>query len=302
MQWLFLVAAAWPVAGAVAQAPPATDVYLVSLTRAAGALTFGTPVNLTHRPGFDNQPFFTPDGRTVLYTVVRDGGPNGTTQADIFRIDLRSRRSSPVTETPESEYSATVMPGGREFSVIRVEPDSTQRLWAFPLDGKGSPRVLLERVKPVGYQAWLDDRTVGVFVLGSPPTLQVADLITGDARILLPSIGRALHRIPGRRTLSVTHQVADSVWWVTEVDPESGKTTPLIRMLPGAEFYAWLPDGSLLSAQGNSLFRAIPTAAGGNRLPDWTRVATFDQVKTITRLAVSPKGDRLAFVAEDGKP
>ena len=310
MRGWFLAAVAWPVAGLVAQAPPGTDVYLASLKRSGGSVSIGTPVNLTHRPGYDNQPFFAPDGRSIFYTVVRPGGPNGTTQADIFRLDLATRNSTPVIETPESEYSATLMPGGREISVIRVERDSTQRLWAFPLDGKGAPRLLLERVKPVGYQAWLDEKTVGVFVLGSPATLQVADLATGNARILLPGIGRALHRIPGRRALSVPQQVADSVWWVMEVDPATAKATPLVKLLPGAEYYVWLPDGSLLSAQGNAIFRAIPRAGAANgsragaaiRSPAWTRVAIFDHLKTITRLAVNAGGDRLAFVAEDGPP
>lgn len=297
MRWLVLAALAATAAPAVGQAPPNSDVYLVSFTGSGAGLRFGTPVNLTRRAGFDNQPYFTPDGRSLYYTSVREGGPKGTTQADIYRIDLKTKTAVAMTRTPESEYSATPMPGGREVAVIRVEVDSTQRLWAFPAEGNGDPRLLLERIKPVGYQAWLDAGAVGVFVLGSPPTLQVADLATGTARVLLPSIGRSLHRIPGRRTISVNHQVADSLWSIVEVDPVSAARTHLAPMPAGSDFYAWLPDRTLLASSGGSLYWTRPGPAAA-----WTRVATFDGFTSITRLAVSPDGKSLAFVAEDGHP
>ena len=281
-------------ATALAQTPPGTDVYLSAVRFAGGRPSFAAPKNLTARPGYDNQPAFTPDGRTLLYTSVRPGGPGGSTQADIHRIELAGGSARPVTATPESEYSATVLASGREISVIRVEPDSTQRLWAFSLDGAAPPRLLLERVKPVGYQAWLDPSTVGVFVLGSPATLQVADLATGKSRILLSGIGRAIHRIPGRRAISITQLVAENVWWIVEVDPVSAATRPIARMPEGAEYYIWLPDRSLLSAKGNSLYRLVP-----GRDTAWTAVHTFEGLGSISRLALSPKGDRLAFVVED---
>src|SRR5258705_436310 len=125
---LALVAAA--LAGA--QAPPGTDIFLADL-RARGAgdrVEVGPPVNATHRTGYDNQPFFTPDGRSFLYTSVTDG------QADIWRYDIAAGRSVQLTKTtPESEYSATPLPAGSGFSVVRVEADSTQRLWRFDWAG-----------------------------------------------------------------------------------------------------------------------------------------------------------------------
>ena len=45
---------------ALAQA--GTDIYLVDLTRDDN-VRFGTPVNVTNRAGYDNQPSFTPDGQ-----------------------------------------------------------------------------------------------------------------------------------------------------------------------------------------------------------------------------------------------
>ncbi len=296
MRWWLLAAAPIGLAAVLpAQVPPGTDVFVVPIAIRGASVTLGTVTNLTRRPGYDNQPSFSPDGKLLYYTVVGDGGPNGTTQADIFRADLATGRSDPFTTTPESEYSATVTPAGRDISVIRVELDSTQRLWAFPLSG-GNPRVLAERTKPVGYQTWLDQTTVGAFVLGSPATLQILDLATGDARILLSNIGRALQRVPGRRAVTVTQRVSVSEWWIVEVDAATGAAAPMVRMAEGADYFVWLPDGSLLSAAGSSLLRYRPKTDTG-----WRVVANVPGVTVISRLAVSPKGDRLAFVAEDPK-
>src|SRR5262249_33319458 len=107
-----------------------TDIYLAPLSIQNGRPVIGAPVNLTNRPGYDNQPSFKPDSRSILYTSTREDGPS-----DIYRVDIASKAITRVTATPESEYSATVMPGGKRFSVIRVEHDSTQRLWSFALDG-----------------------------------------------------------------------------------------------------------------------------------------------------------------------
>lgn len=278
-----------------AQGPPGTDVFIAPLSVRGATVTVGTATNLTRRAGYDNQPAFSPDGRQLYYTVVREGGPKGTTQADIFRVDLPTGRSEAFIATPESEYSATVTPGGRDVAVIRVEIDSTQRLWAFPLGG-GSPRVLAERTKPVGYQTWLDQNTVGVFVLGSPATLQVVDLLTGEAKILLSNIGRAVQRVPGRRAISVTQRISETAWWIVEVDVATAAATPIVAMPEKADYFVWLGDGSLLSAAGSNFLRYRPKIDKA-----WQVVGTAAGVTSISRLAVSPKGDRVAFVAEDAK-
>src|SRR6185503_5120037 len=109
--------------------PASTDIYLASLSTRQGRLVVGAPVNVTRRPGYDNQPTFTRDGQALLYTVIASDG-----QADIYRYDLRTKTSRRVTSTPESEYSPTVYSDGTRFSVVRVEADSTQRLWSFQLD------------------------------------------------------------------------------------------------------------------------------------------------------------------------
>src|SRR5690349_23137595 len=112
-----------PAAAPKAQAsPPSTDIYLLPLQVTGMGIHVGTPVNITNRPGYDNQPSFTPDSRAILFTSVR-----ADAQSDIYRYDMAMKATTRVTSTPESEYSATVYGDGTRFSVIRVERDSTQR-------------------------------------------------------------------------------------------------------------------------------------------------------------------------------
>jgi hypothetical protein len=274
------------------QSPPATDVYVADLHVRSGRVAIGAPVNATHRPGYDNQPFFAPDGRSVLYTSVAGG------QADIWRYDIAAGRSVPLTTTPESEYSATPLPDGSGFSAVRVEADSTQRLWRFDWDG-GHPTLILPGVKPVGYHAWGDATTVALFVLGQPATLQIDDLRTGTATVVASDIGRGLQRVPRRPAISFVQKGADSVWAVTAVDLATRQIHPLVRTLPGVDQYTWTPEGILLMAKGSKLYQWSPA-----RGADWEEVADFTALglENITRLAVSRQGDHLALVAADHAP
>ncbi len=273
---------------AAAEAPPGTDIFLAEIIE-QGPLpqVTGEPRNLTRRAGYDNQPSFTPDGSAILYTSIRDG------QADIFRYDVSSATAARVTSTPESEYSPLLMPTGDAISVIRVEADSTQRLWRFPLPAGGNPQLILEDVMPVGYHAWADAGTLALFVLGEPPTLQIADTGTGTARVVAKDIGRSLHKIPRSNAISFVDKSAGEDWWIRRLDLASGAITPLVQALPGSEDYAWTPAGTLLMAQGSTLHA---WRQGG---PGWVQIADFTSagLESITRLAVSPRGDRLALVA-----
>jgi dipeptidyl aminopeptidase/acylaminoacyl peptidase len=282
-----LAAAVLSFGALTARAQGSTDIYLAPLTVQNGRVSVGAPVNLTNRPGYDNQPSFTPDSKSILFTSTHEDG-----QSDIYRIDVATKSITRVTTTAESEYSATVMPGGKRFSVIRVEHDSTQRLWSFALDGS-APKVVLERVKPVGYHAWIDAANLALFVLGSPNALVHADVRTGNADTLARRIGRSLAPLPGGGGFSFVRQQDSSAVLVAATWPGFGQRD-LVALPRGTQDIVWVSPNVVLAGSGSRL------VSWTNGTAEWATVADLDdsKMRNISRLAVSPDGRWVAIVAE----
>lgn len=270
------------------QPAPNAEVYLVPLTVRGDTVKIGVPANLTRREGYDNQPAFAPDSRSFFYTSTRGDG-----QADIYRFDLSSGLSSPILRSSvESEYSA--MPGadGKTVTVVRVEADSTQRLWQIPLDGS-APKLLFPNIKPVGYFAEANDSTWGLFVLGSPATLQLANTRTGTAQVIASDIGRSIHRIPGSRMLSFV-QKGSAPWRVMQLDPDTRRVTPLVDLPSGSEDVTWVDSTTLITGSDTRLLMWKRGTSGWQTLGD----VGFAHLRRISRLAVSPNRQWLAMVAD----
>src|SRR5262249_8730777 len=236
-----------------------------------------------------NQPFFLPDGKSFLFTSIRTGD-----QADLYRHDLQSHHDTQITNTPESEFSPTLMPDGKSISTIRVEADQTQRLWMFPLNG-GNPQLVLKDIKPVGYHVWIDSKTLGLFILGEPDTLQIADTETGTAKTVASKIGRCMKKIPGTGEMSFVSKESEKVWMIERYDPKTGQITPILETLEGSEDYAWTSAGILLMAQDAKFYFANPKKGS-----TWTQFADVSSsgAKNITRIDITTKDDKIAFVAQ----
>jgi hypothetical protein len=275
-------------AGSAAAQTPSTDIYLVPLQRAGDSWRPGPAVNATARAGYDNQPFFLADGSGFLFTSIREDR-----QADTYRYDIRSRRVSRVTSTPESEYSPTPIPHRPGwFSTVRVEADSAQRLWAFRLDGS-APELVLADVRPVGYHAWIEGGGLALFVLGSPPTVQLVSAPDSAPRIVAGEAGRAFARVDGRRSVLFSRRHAGG-YQISRLDLPSFTIRPLVQS-PKSDFFAW-HDGTLFAGDGSRILAFRP-----GRDSAWVEVGNLGTqgVADITRLAVSPDGRWMAVVGRD---
>lgn len=288
-----------------APAPPDTEIYLAALSRNNGRLIVGTAINISSNPGYDNQPFFTSDGGAILFSSARGPSPGvreSAGQTDIYRYDRATKTIARVTQTPESEYSPTVMLDGSRISVVRVEADGAQRLWSVAPSGpKIQLDLILPGVKPVGYHAWADDHTLALFVLGAngaPATLQLADTRNGEARLVASDIGRSIQRMPGdgsSRHISFVQRERTgdaTALLVKELDPATGAVTALVPAVEGSREadLAWMPDGTLLMVKDEVLYSWRRGLAG------WHEVQRLS-LRGVTRLAVSPGGDAIALVA-----
>lgn len=280
-------------ASAASQAPPSTDVYVADLSTFDGVYFLSGFKNITNRPdAYDNQPSFTADSRSVLFTSAYDDGNDG--QTEIHRYYLESDRTVRITRTPDqSEYSATAIPGDQAFSAIRVEADSLQRLWRFTMQGMDAEPVLRD-IAPVGYHAWADDaNTLILFVLGRPATLQIATVESQRGEVLDENPGRSLHKIPNRNAFSYVARVSEDEAWISEVDIGTHNITRIIRSVDAGQDHAWAPDGVVFMGSGGKLFQYNPEVDQG-----WREIADFSgQGLSLSRLAVSPDGSKIAIVA-----
>lgn len=271
---------------------PSTDIWLGVLDRSGAAPLVRDLFNATDRDGYDNQPRFGPDGNSLYYTSAVD-----STQTEAFRYVLDAGRSEQLTRTPEaSEFSPTPIPGQEAFSAIREERGK-QYLWRYDAAGAALGPVFAT-AEPVGYHAWADERVAVLFVLGDPPGLWIGDALSGTLRTVVDNPGRSIHRIPGSGDVSFVRKPADGEWWIERLDPASGDTERLVRALPGREDYAWTPQGEILMGDGTVLHLWTPDS-GWRPLADLgAGEAESAGAGDISRIAVSPDGDRIALVRE----
>ena len=145
--------------------------------------------------------------------------------------------------------------------------------------------------------AWLSASKLVTFVLGTPSTLHVIESDGSRDEIRAHDVGRALQRIPGKDAFSYAQRDSTRSLWIMMQSVSGESEQQLVRAPTDNEYHAWTPDAVLLSATAGRLVR-------WNRALDasraWLPVADLSKsgVKNVSRLAVSPDGKWLAFVAE----
>lgn len=265
---------------------PGTDIWLAPLDVAGEGVTVGPGRNVTARPGYDNQPCFLAGGGFLFSS-------GDTTGTDVFVWDA-AHGIRPVTRTPESEYSPTLLPAGSAgFCAVRVEADGAQRLWRFDMDG-GKARLVMADVDSVGYFEWVDDHTLALFVVGEPHTLRIVDVPSQKETVVARDIGRFIRRVPGTRDVAYTLHQPDDTFRFMVLAAGTNQSKPLIGGAGGQDA-VWADDW-LIATAGTEIF-AVRPAAGG----DWTRVAdvTAWGAAGPTRLAVSADQGTLAVVCAE---
>jgi len=268
---------------------PSTDIFVADIIVKDGKYTFSTPVNITNRKGYDNQPAFSPSGK-IMYTSLRDTG--GT---DIYQYDPANGKDTRITKTPESEYSPTLMPGGKSWSVVRVDKDSLQRLYEVSPDGN-KIKLLIKNQDSIGYHCWISNNLLAVFVLGDTATLRMINVSTGETETVASGIGRCIAKIPGTQQVSYVEKRSEKEWYIKAWYPDTKKEAYLVQTLEGCEDYVWTKDKKLLMGKDGKLYSCDPYTA-----QPWKEIADFTAVTgTFYRLAINEAGTKIAFVSYSG--
>ncbi|WP_445385339.1 hypothetical protein ACT6NV_00555 [Robiginitalea sp. IMCC44478] len=261
-----------------------SEIYLAGLEIREGVIRLDKPINISNNAGYDNQPSFLNEGE-LLYSRTRNG------QTDIARYTISDSLLSWVTNTPVgSEYSPLKIPHRNAVSAIRLDTSGLQRLYSYKLSS-GKSKVLLEDQK-VGYHLWYSkDLLVCTVLTGEGMNLVVANLKDHTVYTFQKGVGRSLQRIPGSDRISYT-AVENGQLLLKSMDPRSGATDPIVQLPEGSQDICWLPDGQLLCGYQNMLLSCRP-----GKDMEWQPLQEFPEAwGTISRMALSPAADKLAFV------
>ncbi|WNC67273.1 hypothetical protein RI845_12165 [Thalassotalea nanhaiensis] len=256
--------------------------------------------NISQRQGYDNQPHFTADSNSLLFTAmyeVKGADGKATQQTDSLHFDLTTKKTSNLTSSAASEYSPTITPDGKHFSVIRVGDDGKQLLWQYPYSPQETKNELvgeslIPSVFDVGYHVWLNSDELLLFVLGDPMTLQRVQLSTGKTQPVDINIGRTLRKVPNENLYSYTK--ADGKQWQLKLYNPADKTVETSVTLPANNmYYAWHQSGALLSAD-----KAIVMKNELDEEGKWQPFLDFSSncKGDITRMVMSENSVYLAFV------
>jgi hypothetical protein len=215
------------------------------------------------------QPAVTRDGAAIVFVSNRSGSNN------IVRHDLTSGQSRAVTSTTINLYSPTPLADGSGFSAVRVvdaDPsygiESKQpSLWRFGWDGKEIGPVI--PTMRVGYHAWIDADRLALFIVDDVPERNAHRAVlmnrtTGKQTLLTTHPGRSLGRTPDGKRATFVDQTDPEHWFLSAMGEGDSEPQKLVETPVGPEgskdrnrpqYYAWLPDGSVLMARGSSFLR-----------------------------------------------
>jgi hypothetical protein len=273
---------------------PNSEVWLFSYSKKSGKINLEDGKDISNNPGYDNQPFFSADSKSMLWTSERDSG-----QTDIFSYDLSERVALRLTQTKVSEYSPEFIPNDHYFSCVVVEPDSTQRLWKYDLhryDTISKPSELLfPGIKNVAYSRWLNSETVFLCLLPEPMQLHAVTVKNGALVKVAENAGRSMQAYTrkNKKGFLYTKMNADSSYSIFSIAAQGKTLLASIPCLAGSQDFAVDKCGHILMAKGAKLFCWTI-----EKSTQWEQIADLEKngLHKITRLAISPDGKNIALV------
>ncbi|MEN8248515.1 MAG: hypothetical protein ABFS32_06255 [Bacteroidota bacterium] len=276
--------------GTQVAAQQGSDIYLFNFKIDQNHFTLSNARNITNSPGYDNQPYFMPDGKSLLYS-----SDDGFGQTDIYRYYIEGQNERRLTFTPNSEYSPTVMPDGENFSCVILERNGDQYLWKYPIHG-AIPRKVTA-INNIGYHCWINKDNLGLYIVGEPNTVDMVNLASNETKTITNTPGITLITAPDKGNMLTYADLTDEHhWYIKEFNIDTKESVTVIETLKKSQYYTWTPSGILLAGDGKRIYKFDP-----KQDTEWIELANLGDygIKEFTRLAVSPKGDMLAVVVSE---
>jgi hypothetical protein len=263
---------------------PDTDVWLFKLIPDKTKRLFPDKgLNITNRTGYDNQPSFSNDGKTIYYVSVREDK-----QADVYAYEIGSKKINQLTKSKESEYSPVQTPDGKLITVVMVEADSSQRVHFINAE-KGIDEKRFE-FDSVGYYNLLNPDTVIYYKLTEPHSLRYYAASTNENK-WLGNLPTRTFRTINRHTIIYGLKDTAKVVFYT-YDFLLHKAEKYCEYPSLNEDVIWHHELGLIKSEGTKLFRYTEEKKEWELLYD----LGIYGIKKITRFAFDKQNKYLILV------
>ena len=289
MRYLLSLLLAFPLAAQTLE----TEVWLGALERRDGMLVITDLRNISQEPGYDNQPAFYADGKTLLFAS------QSAETLDETGMGVHAVRYDPATRTK------TPLPEAKGFSPTPVGDDQLMVLRhgrVFLHDATGKEIRAVTKTDTAGYYTAFDETTWVLFMNEPERRIAIYDPQTNEQETMATGAISAPFRIPGEHAVTF---VAEAPFPATEgVKGENvlyrlDLTTRKVEALATIPFetggtHVWTDRGTMLMASGPVIREWSPAAPS-----EWKEVyrATHPALQALTRIAISPDGSAIALVS-----
>jgi hypothetical protein len=285
---------------AIAQLPN-TKIYTLDISKERNKLVFNNLKLVSNKLGYNNQPYFTSDGKYMLYA-----SNNGSGNTDIYRYNFGKKKNERLTKTKEAEYSPRYTNYEDEITCVRVAQDSiTQNLYAYNLKGKNG-HVYLPDLKTIGYYNWLNGVDVIAFTLPEPfyltkfntNSLKGDTITTHPGRCLQVQRGRAFY-VDKKDSLDYKLKMIVREHLSNKKNKNVKEDSTIISTLPKQEDFVIMNDGTFLMSNEGKLYAYKGDKK--NKSKGWQEIADFNTLGILNcfRLALNADNSKLAFVVYD---
>ena len=267
---------------------PETELFLADVDIKNKVLKVKSAEKISDHKGYNNQPCFINNNKEILFTS--DVELNNKTH--ICDYSLKSKKIKRLSITNTSEYSANVLPNKKDFSVVMVEKDSTQRIWVFDLEKGANMDCLSQQTDSVGYYAWLGKDSILYYKLTNPHSLHALNIKTNEDVWLCNNPTRSFKQINSTTFFYVIHDAKQNQIFLYNI--RTRKAVPYaIDNVSANQDYIWEPTLGILKSEGSKIYRYDTD----NKV--WIDLADFASygIKKITRFTISTDGKSLALVS-----
>ncbi|MFT4652622.1 MAG: hypothetical protein ACI82S_000256 [Patiriisocius sp.] len=254
-------------------------------------------VQITDTAQYSNQPYFFDNERLFFTQAMVVKGSK--TQMDAWVFDFKDGKSKNVTQSSANEYSPTPLLNKSDMSVIRVNDQGKQELWQIDLLGK-TVQHLAPLIEPVGYQVWLNNNELLLFVLGEPNTLQRVDVLKPESMgsIVDTNIGASLHRFEKTDWFLYTSNLDGN--FLNAYNKQTNKTIQIVSMPKNSEYFSVSRMGNVITSDGETLWQRKFMLKGDRIEPlnGWQvfKITQAECSSGVTRTAISPDTSMIALV------